>query len=298
VQGRLKGIPKGAVPARLRLSEWEEALNGKGPTLCDYLAHLYSGGKGAPGSDDWDAALRQSSVLLLMDGLDEVGPGFNSILQRTLARYRTCPTVISCRAASFQERLNLRDGFRVASLVGFTPQQRSNFVRNYPAQDRERWNADELIAFIESSSAVATLAENPLILSIICSVQECSPDLTSLTSLNALLEQTTLAMVRRPQDRKKIRYPGDVEGPDVSTKRQALESLALSMHGDGDDTSVLANERAAIEAFDAFFSREKYGQAVRPWSVALISDFVHNSGILQGDGSRRYRFRHLVFRSS
>jgi hypothetical protein len=297
LQGELEGIPDSTLPARLYLPEWEHhVVNGKGLTLPDFLAHLYSDGERVPNPDDWRAAIRESKILLLMDGLDEIGnsPQFNSILRRALHDCRTCPIVISCRTETIQEKLSLSGGLRVVSLAGFTAQQRVDLIRKYPAHDRKSWNAAELISFVESSPDIATLAENPFFLSTLCFAQERSSDLTSLTSLTTLLERTIVEIMRCPLPRKKNPYPNGV-GPDEATKRQALETLAAAMHGNGDEVAVLANEPLVLAAFDSVFTGRGYGRAMRQWSIALLLEFLHNCRVLQGNSSRGYRFTHLIF---
>ena len=112
-----RSVPDHSVPVYIRLRSWETwgSDHGAAPELPGYLAQEWTG-RDSPGAGRWKEWLEAGSVLLLLDGLDEVAnvEFLANTVREALARYKKCPRVLSCREVS-------RDRLRSVGIDGRGP---------------------------------------------------------------------------------------------------------------------------------------------------------------------------------
>jgi hypothetical protein len=137
--GRPDGVPR--VPVLVRLREWESRHPNR--DLPALLARLVRArpvtkkglGQAAASTAQWADWLARGRVVLLFDGLDEVGSTFAGKVQAVLndAHWQQCPILITCRTVSFEQHQRLGKGLPVFELSPLERPQWAAFVRAYPA---------------------------------------------------------------------------------------------------------------------------------------------------------------------
>ena len=284
------------VPARVRLRDWEHwALRASNFSLGEYLATRYaeSGISPAPAAEQWHQWLRHGEVLLLLDGLDEItghNPSFTAALKTVLTTFPTCPTVLTCRTVSFEQHATLCPDLPIFLLAGLEETQRDTYIRAFPAEHHDRYDAEELIAQLAQVPQMRPLTTNPLLLSIICYVVN-DPRGVSLPATRTALYTKAVEKLLARSRRVEIAYPA--EEPDVEEKRVILERIALNLFTKETRTLTFTSRELGQE-LRRVLAEKGYGSASAPWANALRADLTHNSGILRGDGEQGYFFLHLT----
>lgn len=125
--------------------------------------------------------MEQGKVLLLLDALDETGVGTTTqaaeqsyqnvvkAIQQIIKRFLALRIVISSRKADYFRRPQMQ-GFTELEVLDFLPREIEQFVRKWFQHSGEIYwqrDADALIRELRSKPRVATLAANPLLLTLI-----------------------------------------------------------------------------------------------------------------------------------
>src|SRR5262249_21741493 len=135
------------LPVRIVLPDWEREWSINRPGLPSYLARSLADLADAPTVDDWKRHLGQGEVLLLFDGLDELtGRGaFVDQLRSDLLAFARCPMLLTGRTMSSGQHRHLCPDFPVFTLAGLDDTRRDCFIRAFPAEYPERFDAAGLI---------------------------------------------------------------------------------------------------------------------------------------------------------
>lgn len=293
-RGKLLLSGRKLLPARMSLGEWEN-YKVKNPTigLPEFLAEKHKERSPAPPDEDhWRRWLQLGDVLLLLDGLDEIHGDKSFLADLTSALnhdFTKCPTVITCRTDSFEQHEKACPGFPRFILRGLTDEQRDEFVRNYPAENPARFQAQELIGELHRVRQMHLLVATPLLLSIICYVVDDPKEKVELPITRVkLYDRAVRKLMAHYEGRLDTSYPSDP--PDVAQKREILERTSLYL---------LLSDRAAMR-FEAKELRLALNQALRdldypagatPWANAFTKDLTRNSGLLRWKGETG-SFRH------
>lgn len=288
------------LPARVRLREWERwALKATEPnfSLVDYVAELYrqTGLSPAPTAEQWQRWLLRGEVLLLLDGLDEIGgyQPFLAALKTTLTTFEGCPTVLTCRTVSFAPHGVLCPDLPVFILDGFDEPRRDTYIRAFPPAHPDRFNPDRLIDQLNHTPQLRPLAANPLLLSIICYVVDDAQDVDLPATRAQLYDKVVERLLARPR-RVEVTYPGGKSDVPLARKRRILEWAAFMLFAElGPQRRLTVEESRLLEALTAGAQAEALD---KPADVAdsLLLDLTHNSGLLRGDSSQGYFFLHLT----
>jgi HEAT repeat protein len=292
----LRCVLSNRVPARVRLREWEAwAVKPVSPesSLPEYLAEHLSDLRNAPSAEEWRRWLHRGEVLLLLDGLDEIDgkTPFINALKKALTLFKACPTVITCRTVSFETHKALESALPVFTLTGLSDEQRDALIEAYPAENRDRYDPQVLIAQLNRTPQMHPLAANPLLLSIICFVVD-DPFGVSLPATRSELYDKVVQRLLSREDRVEVNFPLGGE-PALDDKRAVLELTALDLFGKG-ERQLTVSERELGRALRKSLQALGYGNAVAPWANALRIDFTQNSGILRGNARQGYFFLHLT----
>ncbi len=286
------GIAANLVPARVTLRDWEKwATKSSDPeqSLAEYLAGQYKDTANAPTAKQWLRWLHRGEVLLLLDGLDEIAgdASFVTALKTTLARFKDCPTVLTCRTVSFEQHRALDADLPIFTISGLNEEQRNAFVRAYPARHEDRFDRDKLIEQLDTALQMRPLAANPLLLSIICYVVDSSKVI--------LLPATRGELYNEAIDRLLERDKGEKNPMPLIRKRRIVERAALTLFAGMDEQRQLTfDEASLVDALTDAAEQEGYRADPAPIADALLKDFVKNSGILRGNSERGYIFLHLT----
>lgn len=113
--------------------------------------------------------LEEGSLLILLDGLDELEPGDRKQaeiqLTRALHVYERARVILTCRTAAWRGLFSELSHVRVP-MAPFTPVAVRSFVRHWSFGPPK--SSEELLATIEAQPHIGELARSPLMLTIIC----------------------------------------------------------------------------------------------------------------------------------
>ncbi|KAM3102029.1 NACHT domain-containing protein [Phormidesmis sp. 146-12] len=162
-EGRLASLPDQPVAVLLelfRLSDGSEIL----PQLVKALER-----EDFPHGENFlQQALDKGTILLLLDGLDEVGSAARSqVIQKLkdfLDTYEKCRFVMTCRSQVYQGEFSDRVD-RTLEVVEFTDVQMRRFLKAW-AMPPEK-SIDQLMQTLRDRPRILELARNPLLLTII-----------------------------------------------------------------------------------------------------------------------------------
>jgi len=285
---------KGAfVPARIRLGHWEKWSTQHAETRPpDYLRALYQRIDQAPSVDHWEMWLKQGSVVLLLDGVDEVTDEqwLRSTLQQVLS-YRSIPIVANLRSVSFRLYEHHFEQFAVYRLGPLAREQRDIYIHQYPAG--KEFNQAGLIERLDACPALQDLSLNPLFLSILCFAVDGMTTSELPEKCVGFLELFIDTLLIRPE-RVHVSYPAERPNTEDIKHITAHAALQLSLKGEP-VFSGEALENALLLALET----EHYPRS-KPWVNALRKDLENNSGLLRGYrkhpvlGKRQQFFVHPV----
>jgi hypothetical protein len=256
--------------------------------------------------------LYAGQAILLLDGVDELpGPEFKervrSRVQALLARYPGNTVLVTSRIVGYEKEARYDAlGFSHHCVAGLSLGEIETFVGDWYAarienrKERER-HASDLVRIVrdEDSRAIRELAENPLLLTIICLVHRIDavlPDerVVLYEKCTETLLNTWHAWRFRPEEAKSR---SKIE----RRNRARMEALAYWMH------SVLADEKAGSRAvvplaeIVAFLSEyiktieRPRGETPRELAEEFLRFVKERAGLLIEAGSGLYSFVHLTF---
>jgi len=233
-------------------------------------------------------------ALLLLDALDEVPDGKRKKLLEKLddfARaYPTCPIVGTSRIVGYGGRLV--DGAKDMEIVPFNQQQTEQYVetwfRNAPLKDKSV-SARGLIQALRERPQIAGLAQNPLLLSLICSLYQ--RDRLALPTRRSQIYKQAVTYMLGEWSRDNLRQSS--KQTQVGTKTELLEEIAYQF----------SHENAQV------FSLRKLQQKIKNYlqrnnatdldekANRLIDELSEQDGILQklNPDENQYLFLHRTF---
>ena len=179
--------------------------------------------------------LEDGSVLLLLDGLDEVTVGSpeeaETIYHRTaneinrlVTRYPKCPTVVTSRRAGWKGLL--APSFVVMAVLDFTWEDIQRFVNNWFGEGSNR--ARDLLKALAQQVRMRALAANPLLLSLIAIVFQRDLELPERRA--RLYERCAQVLLTEWDAHRSIRRASRFT---TDRKRDLLEDIALHFHCQG-----------------------------------------------------------------
>ncbi|MBV7333595.1 NACHT domain-containing protein [Chloroflexi bacterium TSY] len=282
------------IPARVRLRDWEVWATKRHElmSLPVYLAERYRDLNPAPTATHWRDWLQRGDVLLLFDGLDEINDhssSFRETLKRAFANFTACPMMLTCRTVSFRQHQALCPEFPVFTLGGLDDSQRNLYIQHYPAHYPDRFKPNDLIDQLNHTPQLVPLAANPLILAIICYVVDDPRGIELPATRGQLYDKAVDKLLAR------------FRGVDVSRttaplirKRRILEHASLILFAGVEQQRHLTfDEEILVDALSAGTQVEGLSNPIDV-ADALLEEFVHNSGILQGNNESGYFFLHLT----
>jgi HEAT repeat protein len=297
VHGTWRISERQLVPARVRLRTWEAWARAHPEAgLPEYLHAHYRNCSPEPKVEHWQQWLQQGEVLILLDGLDEITTdpsgtaSFSAALYTALMTFTDCPTVLTCRTASFERYHTLGAHLPLFTLAGLDNAQRNATIRAFPAEHATCYDPDALIAQLDQTFQMHPLAANPLLLSLICFVMD-DPQSDILPYTRGDLYGKVVEKLLTRCRSVKAHYPGTEL--DTDKKRRILEKTALRLFVN-DGHSLTFTEQALERELGRALSEAGYGEAPALWATALRADLVQNSGILRRSSEGGYCFLHLM----
>jgi HEAT repeat protein len=179
--------------------------------------------------------LEDGSVLLLLDGLDEVTVGSpeeaEAVYHRTTeginrlaTRYPKCPMVVTSRRAGWKGLL--APTFIVTSVLDFSWEDIQHFINNWFGEGSDR--ARRLHGVLSQQARMQALAANPLLLSLIAIVFERDLELPERRA--KLYERCVQVLLTEWDAHRGIKRASQFT---TDRKRDLLEDIALHYHCQG-----------------------------------------------------------------
>jgi hypothetical protein len=277
---RLAGTP---VPVLLELSR----LNTPGPSVESLLVDMFAANDFPRAERFVRSALGAGQLLLLFDGLDEVGaarrPAVVEEIRKLLADNK-CPALITCRTHVYEQQfLDETEGaLHIQELVD---RQIRRFLGSWERFLPAEKSIEQLLGTLYARPHILALARNPLLLTIMAYLYT-DTDMILPHSRAEFYDQAADVLLRQwKQERNSFR---------AADKRHILEHVALFNQTQvGSQPDRLSIERSTVLAriVEALPDVNLEVAAAAP----LLDEIIERSGLLLAiDGGERYQFAHLT----
>jgi len=278
------------------------------------LDHLYTCAREhlllnlAPGF--FEEALEEGRGLVCLDGLDEVGAmgqrkDVRDAVKALAARYPRSRYLVTSRIVGYEEAPLDRRDFTHQTILPFEDEDIRQFVRQwYEARERDpvqrKQKADDLIATIEREPRIRSLAQNPLLLTIIALVHRIEAELPH--ERVKLYDKCVTALVETWEEVKGLSLE-EKQRPFYRYRRRLLERLAYELHASAEEPGQLRTVREGdLELLLSRFLMEnrRLGFADDPDGARdEARAFIHlargRTGLLVERGEGVFGFPHLTF---
>ena len=241
--------------------------------------------------------LKVGKCLLLLDALDEVPTEHRKRLVEKLNRFAyrkpPCPIICTSRIVGYSGAFVA--GVKEVEIVPFSQKQTEEYIEKWFANAEGYLNNDavshsSLIQELRNKPQIRGLAQNPLLLSLICSLYQ-EKGLTLPARRCQVYEQAVRYMLGKWS---KNRNP-ELNDAWIDAKTELLEELAYQFSCDGKEIFTLRELRKTIDEY------LRSGNASTDFdnlsASQLISELSEQDGILQKlhkDGEQ-YLFMHRTF---
>ncbi|RJQ80299.1 NACHT domain-containing protein [Pseudonocardiaceae bacterium YIM PH 21723] len=225
--------------------------------------------------------LERGDLLLLLDGLDEVGSARRSAVAHQILEFKTdypkCPLIVTCRSSVREAQL--WSATHQVRLAGLDDDLVHGFVRTRFA-DRPA-EADRLTGALFTTPRLLELARTPLLLTLMTSVYGARKEIGFPTSRAQFYQDVVGWLLdRRPGE-------GGADPDRAQDKHLVLQQLALrtqeqpdSLTLDAEAAELVVRERLDVD---------------RPYARGLLREIVEHSGLLHRSENLGYEFTHLTF---
>jgi hypothetical protein len=274
------------VPILLELHRLDGSPRSLRQHLVDALAR-----SGFPRADAFvDRALNAGELLLLFDGLDEVGtnerPRVARAIRDLLNRYQDCHAVFTCRNAVYQHEFDAVAD-RSLEIVEFSDRQIRSFLSAWEPDMPAHKSKDQLVHTLYDRPRIMALARNPLLLSIIAYLY---------TDTEYVLPHSRAEFYQRATDLLLDHWHRERNRYQARDKALILQHLALfnqtRRSGGGEDGHSI-DYRGILAEIGHLLPDLNLDpdEDARP----LLDEIVERSGLLLAiDGGARYQFAHLT----
>jgi predicted NACHT family NTPase len=173
-------------------------------------------------------SLKQGTLMLLFDGLDEVNRIERNRVVREikdlLEKYRQCRVLITCRTAVYKGEFD--DGVdRIMEISDFSDQQIRRFLSSWEPDMPPDKSIKQLMNTLHDRPKIMALARNPLLLTIIAYLYTDTPYVLPHSRAEFYRQSTDVLLRQWHQERNKY---------EARNKRLILQHLAL-YNQDGTD---------------------------------------------------------------
>lgn len=229
--------------------------------------------------------LKAGLVLLLLDGLDEVGPGSRAYravwkeIRTLIQEFPATPIILSCRTAAWEKPL---PEFREATIPALDQETIRRFiVARFPSDASDQ--VESLYRIIGSSRSLNELAKTPLLLSFMVELYSRNTKLLPKSRLQ-LYQQCTDLLLYHWDTLREIKRPTQIPR---HLKYQLLKRLGL----------LFQKEQITISSCDELMSQvaEWFQPQLYGPPEPIISEIEIAHGMLVRAGSESYAFLHITF---
>ena len=307
--------PDQRLPLLIVLRQFADELKGRPElTLLDYLIETARGYYNLPEVDALflEYYLEAGQAILFFDGVDELpDPEFKIWVRDRIAaflgRYPGNTAIISSRIVGYEKEARFDAlGFKHHQVARLTLNEIDSFVRNwYRARVDNRQeckrHADDLLRIVHDRQAASIrgLAENPLLLTIICLVHRID---AVLPDERVVLYQKCTETLLNTWHAWKFKIERQNRRNKVERRnRGRMEAIAYWMHAAMGEQEK--NRRAVVPYQDLLeylteyvkdFEKPKF-ETPRELAETFLKFVRERAGLLIEAGDRQYSFVHLTF---
>jgi len=258
----------------------------------------------------FEEALDNGRCLVCLDGLDEVWAvgqrkSVRGAVKALATRFRRSRYLVTSRIVGYEEAPLDRRDFVHHTILPFEDDDIRLFVRKwYEARERDpvqrKQKADDLIDTIEREPRIRSLAQNPLLLTIIALVHRIEAELPH--ERVKLYDKCVTALVETWEEVKGLSLE-EKQRPFYRYRRRLLERLAYELHTQAEEPGQLRTVREGdLELLLGRFLMEnrRLGFAEDPDGAREEARaFIHlargRTGLLVERGEGVFGFPHLTF---
>lgn len=287
--GRLNSLSEQPVPILLELHRLNDpALTQEG--LIQALTDAFERNDFPQAGRFIRQSLQQGTLMLLLDGLDEV----NSVVRQNVVRqirdlleqYDRCRVVVTCRTAVYRGEFDSISR-QTLEVIEFSDQQIRQFLGAWEREMPPEKSVDQLIQTLRDRPRIMVLARNPLLLTIIAYLY---------TDTSFILPHSRAEFYQRSTDVLLEQWQQDFNRYRGSDKRRVLQHLALynldQSQQDHQDRRSLGYETVLSQIREIL---PNLNRSPETDTLPILDEIVERSGLfLKIDGGDRYQFAHLT----
>jgi hypothetical protein len=285
-EGRLENLPGKPIPILLELHRFNDPKS----TFEDLLVSELARNDFPNAANFISNALNQGSILVLLDGLDEVSSSERKrVVQQikdSLHKYNNCRAVITCRSIVYRNEFE-ECVTQTLELIEFDDQQIRLFLSSWsPEMTRRERSIEHLMHTLHSRPRIMALARNPLLLTIIAYLY---------TDTEFALPHSRAEFYRKSTDILLDLWHQEHNRFKASDKRLILQHLALFNQ---DAAATQGQDRLTMRRPAVLEQVRKILPELnlKPESAdTVLDEIVERSGLLLVvDGGEGYQFAHLT----
>lgn len=280
------------VPTFITIKHWAEE-KGK-PDLLNYITQQWKCDISCK-TETVSTIVSQGRALILMDGLDEVRSEDRSrVLQeiRDFAiTFRSCQLVITCRTAAQEYTF---EQFTEVEIADFDNGQIADFAHKWFAVEKRSNRADNFLQKLIENPRIMELANNPLLLTLLCLVFNEANDFPLRRS--DLYEEGCSVLLKRWDAKRNIERDQVYRTLSHSRKRKLLSYIAFQTFANDEDVYRKKTIEKHIENYMRTLSgASEDSEALQLDSEAILKSIVAQHGLLTPRLCGMYSFSHLTF---
>ncbi|BAZ09446.1 signal transduction protein [Calothrix sp. NIES-4071] len=280
-------LPDNPTPVLLELHRLSDAQK----SIQQHLTEAFERDDFPQARDFVSQSLEQGTLMLLLDGLDEVNSkdrtGVVLQIKDLLDQYSKCRAIITCRTAVYKGEFN-QEVNRTLEVVEFSDQQVRLFLHSWQPDIPRGKSIEELMLTLRDQPMIMALARNPLMLTIIAYLYTDTPFVLPHSRAEFYRESTGVLLDQWNREHNNANI-------ELQHKRLILQHLALHNQ---DTANQLQQDRRSIDYKTVLSEVSKVLSFLNLPSEKveeILDEIVKRSGLLlQIDGGSKYQFAHLT----
>lgn len=284
------------VPIFLNLKYFSESPNS--PSLLEYMGEFFS--ECGVTVEELQELFLCKSVLLLLDGLDEVK---NEHYERTLNEIRSLSRiyhdnyfVITCRIAAKDYSYDVLDKFTEVELADFDQKQIEFFISQWFAtKNKKSIQSAEVIKSLEKNYRLSQLAVTPLLLTLICLVFE--EKCTSPNNRSELYTEGLEILLSKWDAKRGIQREQVYQELSLQRKKDLLSYIAFKTFKEKNFFFTQKEAKNYIQEYiqNLRINANREQEALQLDSEAILHAIEAQHGLLVERAKGIYSFSHLTF---
>lgn len=291
-QGKFK---PNLVPIFITLKYFAEAFDK--PSLLSYIEQQFS--ETGVTLEQFQELFRQKSVLILLDGLDEVK---NEHYERTLNEIRDLSRkyydnhfIITCRIAAKDYSYDVFDKFTEVEIADFEPEQIQRFIQQwFNKKEVKSVESYNLLKHLKNNNRLHRITVTPLLLTLICLVFENSGRLPGNRS--ELYKEGVEILLNKWDAKRRIQRDVVYKQLSLQRKKDLLSQIALITFK---DNNLLFYQKEAEQHIKDYIQNladvDTEPEALQLDSEAILKSIEAQHGLLIERAKGIYSFSHLTF---